>query len=324
MDCYGNGYCMADNTCQCMGGFTGTDCNDGHKDETDSFVTDYNIDEEEVKEEEDELSDEEELANKDPKCEPLEKEIDNLKKLILEDNHLIKYEKLFKNYFSICTNTFEESSGIGKWCQRGLKIYEDKVNLYEKKLEGYKTKIEEKRVELYKLMTERQKELYLIDFNQKHLALETKLFDKWKSYLERSTRYYTWYINYYKKRIIPYYERLIKRTNRECYKRLVKTYKNIVVFFEKFLVYIENRKNDKMGNSGNGNLSAIKVEREDFEGEKKNQASMIGLRKKSKSKKKSKKNKKKNEIGRVLKVAHNFNLTGKNSRILNNLIPPLN
>merc|ERR1712134_24581 len=29
MDCYGQGFCMADNTCQCLGGFSGADCNQG-------------------------------------------------------------------------------------------------------------------------------------------------------------------------------------------------------------------------------------------------------------------------------------------------------
>lgn len=41
MDCSGNGYCMADRTCQCLSGFSGADCNHGRTPETDPFVTDY-------------------------------------------------------------------------------------------------------------------------------------------------------------------------------------------------------------------------------------------------------------------------------------------
>merc|ERR1711862_1040904 len=44
MDCSGKGYCMGDRTCQCLGGFTGRDCNDGGQKETDPFVTDYEYD----------------------------------------------------------------------------------------------------------------------------------------------------------------------------------------------------------------------------------------------------------------------------------------
>jgi leishmanolysin len=67
MDCYGNGYCMANGTCQCLAGFTGDDCNHGLPKEQDPFVTDYDIrnkgekkDDEEEKEEEEEEKEEEE------------------------------------------------------------------------------------------------------------------------------------------------------------------------------------------------------------------------------------------------------------------------
>merc|ERR1711977_724479 len=100
MDCYGNGYCMDNQTCQCLRGFTGLDCNNGLEDEDDKFVTDYRLgneqdpetdsgdeekekeeeekEKEEEKEEKEEEEDDEEdereeeeddEAQKDPKCE---------------------------------------------------------------------------------------------------------------------------------------------------------------------------------------------------------------------------------------------------------------
>merc|ERR1711879_787459 len=41
MDCYGQGMCMAGNTCQCQHGFTGADCNKGLPKEEDPFVTGF-------------------------------------------------------------------------------------------------------------------------------------------------------------------------------------------------------------------------------------------------------------------------------------------
>ena len=45
MDCSGHGYCMKGNQCQCMAGYTGSDCNTCTtcKKETNPFVTGYNI-----------------------------------------------------------------------------------------------------------------------------------------------------------------------------------------------------------------------------------------------------------------------------------------
>merc|ERR1719456_1590537 len=41
MDCYGQGMCMADKTCQCLAPFSGEDCNDGLPKEQDPFVTGF-------------------------------------------------------------------------------------------------------------------------------------------------------------------------------------------------------------------------------------------------------------------------------------------
>jgi len=43
MDCYGQGYCMANQTCQCFSGFSGTDCNEGLPADKNTFVTDYDL-----------------------------------------------------------------------------------------------------------------------------------------------------------------------------------------------------------------------------------------------------------------------------------------
>merc|ERR1712226_148065 len=54
MDCSGKGYCMTGNQCQCLAGFTGSDCNtcvdpnsQECKKETNPFVNDYNIENQE-------------------------------------------------------------------------------------------------------------------------------------------------------------------------------------------------------------------------------------------------------------------------------------
>jgi len=56
MDCHGQGYCMKDNTCQCMSGYFGKDCNTckGCKKETDKFVTDFEVGKEKTPEEKEE------------------------------------------------------------------------------------------------------------------------------------------------------------------------------------------------------------------------------------------------------------------------------
>merc|ERR1711874_191101 len=41
MDCYGQGMCMHNNTCQCLHGFTGDDRNKGLPKEQDPFVTSF-------------------------------------------------------------------------------------------------------------------------------------------------------------------------------------------------------------------------------------------------------------------------------------------
>merc|ERR1712226_884185 len=43
LDCYGQGICMNDGTCQCLHGFSGPDCNNGLPKEDDPFVTDFDI-----------------------------------------------------------------------------------------------------------------------------------------------------------------------------------------------------------------------------------------------------------------------------------------
>merc|ERR1712232_53350 len=65
MDCYGQGLCMGDGTCQCLGGFKGDDCNDGLPDEQDPFVTEFDIRNESG--EEKEKDEEKEKENEDDK-----------------------------------------------------------------------------------------------------------------------------------------------------------------------------------------------------------------------------------------------------------------
>merc|ERR1712072_139973 len=64
-DCYGQGFCMSDNTCQCLSGFTGKDCNDGLEKDIDPFVTEYEKGNEKKPEEEDEKTPEEDPEEKE-------------------------------------------------------------------------------------------------------------------------------------------------------------------------------------------------------------------------------------------------------------------
>jgi ribosomal protein L12E/L44/L45/RPP1/RPP2 len=70
MDCYGQGYCMSDKTCQCLSGFSGKDCNKGLEKDTDPFVTEY----EQGSEEKPEEPKEEEEKPEDEEDEELEEE----------------------------------------------------------------------------------------------------------------------------------------------------------------------------------------------------------------------------------------------------------
>ena len=87
MDCYGQGYCMGDGTCQCLAGFSGDDCNHGLPKEQDIFVTDFDIrkvgednndeetdDDEERQDEEDQENDDEQDQNDDDEEEKEEEE----------------------------------------------------------------------------------------------------------------------------------------------------------------------------------------------------------------------------------------------------------
>jgi len=82
MDCSGNGYCMADRTCQCIHGFTGSACNNGNKKNESDFVQGYRYDpngseddkEDEEKEEED--KDDENKEDEDKEEEDDEEEND--------------------------------------------------------------------------------------------------------------------------------------------------------------------------------------------------------------------------------------------------------
>jgi len=76
MDCYGQGICMSNGTCQCLGGFSGDDCNDGLPKEQDPFVTDFDI-RKQGDQPEEPKDDEEERENEDDKDREEEKEEDD-------------------------------------------------------------------------------------------------------------------------------------------------------------------------------------------------------------------------------------------------------
>merc|ERR1712050_321118 len=81
MDCSGQGYCMKDNTCQCMHGYFGKDCNTcpGCKKETDKFVTDFEVGRTETPEEK-KKREEEERKKKEEEDRKKKEEEDRKKK----------------------------------------------------------------------------------------------------------------------------------------------------------------------------------------------------------------------------------------------------
>jgi len=162
MDCYSQGICMANGTCQCLGGFTGEDCNTGLPKETDPFITDYDIrkknddpkkdDEEEKKEDEKDKDDEEKRDDEEDKGdeddeeereeeeeeEEKEKEEEDTKspralelekKISLKQTHLDYYNKklrLFPIHIRLA-NTCLETMPDSKCCQRKKDYFEKKM-----------------------------------------------------------------------------------------------------------------------------------------------------------------------------------------------------
>merc|ERR1711976_694819 len=97
MDCYGQGYCMANNTCQCLDGFTGADCNAGRAKDNDPFVNDENDKKEEDEEKEDEEKEKEEEKEdeeeKEKEDEEKEKEDEEEPKIMI---HLLTMKMIKK------------------------------------------------------------------------------------------------------------------------------------------------------------------------------------------------------------------------------------
>merc|ERR1711959_51365 len=106
MDYYGNGYCMGNQTCQCLRGFKGEDCNNGLKDETNKFVTDYKLGNEKKDEEKEDKEDdgkkeekeEKEEEEKEEKEEEEEEREEEDEKEAEKDPRCNRFENIIKVY----------------------------------------------------------------------------------------------------------------------------------------------------------------------------------------------------------------------------------
>jgi len=229
-DCYGQGFCMSDNTCQCLSGFTGKDCNDGLEKEIDPFVTEFekgkekkpeNEDEktpeedpEEEEEEEDEKEEEEEDEDPeqedpevmDPKALQLIKKIkkistNQLSKLQVNDEmimfHILRVDKLIST----------KGATTAK-----LDAYKKKL---EEKLESLATKLENTHQTLHDLETDLNELLtatQLANFAKEFLAFEEQRYQNVKKTVIAKLQYWE---DRYAARADRYQKRIQKLENRK-------------------------------------------------------------------------------------------------------------
>jgi len=221
MDCYGQGYCMANGTCQCLGGFTGDDCNKGLPKEQDPFVTDYDIrnngkkdeeeepkkkEEKEKKEEEEERKDEEEERedDEDEEKEDEENEEDEEKEekqtpFSEASKLLMKQIATLRQYanqwtFSLAAHNYKTSqyalcaegeSAWNKRCEVRMQRQEANAKRAQSYLSRYNDSIESKRAELWGGLNDDQKERVEFEREAQSADLQKELDDKLISYYEK-------------------------------------------------------------------------------------------------------------------------------------------
>lgn len=245
MDCYSQGFCMSNGTCQCLGAFTGDDCNKGLPKETDPFVTDFDIrkknqpeepkrdDEDEKKEDEEDRKDEEEKdeeneddnendeenedSNEDEYEEEKEDEDSKSEKAILLEKRIAKYQdhldyyklkvKIYQVYVRLANFCLEEKPNK-KWiCHRRLDFYTKRLNKATSRLKRIQNIINNLKEELYNELSENLKKKW-----QKE---QDELLVKWKEVIlehlvarfdkKKSCNYKM--VQYYNK-WIEYYEKI--------------------------------------------------------------------------------------------------------------------
>jgi len=184
MDCYGQGYCMANQTCQCFSGFSGKDCNEGLPKDDDTFVTDYDIRKEKNSEEDgsDDKKDEEDGSDdkkddddgsddkkddndesddkKDEEDKPVDPKVTGLEKKLAKLERIYDRLSLNKKKVDFRKEILElclKESPKPKHCVRGLDKHVKIQKNLEVKITGFSDKINKTTEEINSLLTDDQK-----------------------------------------------------------------------------------------------------------------------------------------------------------------------
>jgi len=293
-DCYGQGYCMSDNTCQCLSGFSGKDCNDGRVKETDPFVTggnnekDEKEEEEEEKKEEDERNKKDEEDEKEEEEEEKEEEEEEDKREEEERDREEEQEKSeeakkaeadiaelqkAQDYYTFHINKYRFFIGVGETCLdyfkdrrscvRSVKYFEK----HKKRAEQFEQIIENRvanlESELENLLTERQKIIRKVTEKEKETERKIIIDQNYMEFLESKLENYTGRRNRYQN-IINYFIRLEARTKsqnaKKRYRSLIDRYQTFVNYYNSKIYFIELEMEELFGSGAVRSLEKLKNE----------------------------------------------------------------
>jgi len=241
MDCYSQGLCMADGTCQCLGGFSGDDCNAGLPKETDPFVSDYDIrkkkddpkkdpkdedeedegdkekedEEEEEKEEEEEEKEEEEEDEeekeeeeedtKSPKAIELEKRIASWQPHL---DYQTKKIRMYNVWIRLNDKCIADKPGSKRWCEKKLDFFTRRLEKSTSRQLEIKTQIDGLEAELAQELSENlqvrreiEQEELLRERNMKIVEEVISRMEAKKTREEKRVERYNKWIKYFKQRM---------------------------------------------------------------------------------------------------------------------------
>jgi len=272
MDCYSQGFCMADGTCQCLGGFSGDDCNKGLPKETDPFVTGFDIrnkkddspkkdddddkkddeddkndEEDREKEDEDDRENEDEREDEDEDSDEDDKEDNDTKspRAIELEERIAKYQPLLDNrtkkvrLYEIEVKLANECMKLKpynkKSCERKLKFYTRHLERVLKNKEKLQKLIDAMETELEQEMSEKLNKKRQEEQNELLSERTIKILDYLIGRLERIKNYKLRLIGIYQK-WVSYFESRKKRMPT----RFAKWYDSIIARYTKMIEYIQS------------------------------------------------------------------------------------
>merc|ERR1712130_893966 len=288
MDCYSQGFCMADRTCQCLGGFSGDDCNKGLPKETDPFVTGFDIrnkkkddspkkdeddrESEEEKEDEEEDTDEDDQEDEDTKSARAIELEERIAKYQPHLDNRIKKVRLYEIEIKLANECIKMKPYNKNSCERILNFYTKRLerivkfrDQIKKMIDAMETELEQELSEkLNKKREEKQKELlaertikildYLIGRLKRIKNYKLRLigiYEKWVSYFEsRKKRMST--------RFAKWYDSIIEK-----YTKMIDYYKSEMDIIDEEIQKAENEKS----NFTNGNSDLQKSISEEIQDE---------------------------------------------------------